>query len=143
MRPSTVSLPWSSIGWFSTEPRGVRCPDGLHGWKAPGTVTNANRRYFQPFQQMLEDAEFTRDLTAIRKLAELGGGLFYPRSEVISVTSDDRRQWGMGGIAHAGHVLLRLTPGERGSSSSSVKLSPREIGDRIVVTLGAGVTSMV
>lgn len=118
-------------------------PEGLYGWKAEGPVTNANRRYFEPYREMIEDTEFMRDLPAIRKLASLSGGFFYQRSDITSVTPDDRRQWGMGGIAHAGHVLLRLTSGRTRKFILLGEGIPEQVRDKIVATLGAGITSMV
>jgi hypothetical protein len=142
--PSTVSLPWSSIGWFSTEPFVVFvAPEGLYGWKALGPVTNANRRYFEPYREMLDDTEFMRDLRAIRKLASLSGGFSYQRSDITSVTPDDRRQWGMGGIAHAGHVHLRLVSGRTRKLILLGEVILEQVRDSIVATLGAGVTSVV
>ncbi len=47
--------------------------EGLYGWKAAGAVTNADREYYRPLRDMLADAEFMRDLPAIRKLAGLPG----------------------------------------------------------------------
>ncbi len=118
-------------------------PDGLFGWKVTGPVTNADRGFFEPYQQMLKDPGFPRDLPAIRKLAGLRGGFIYPRSEVVAVTSDDRRQWGMGGIPHAGHVQLRFTSGMTRKFILLGEVIPGEVRDRIVATLGAGITSNV
>jgi hypothetical protein len=118
-------------------------PDGLYGWKAAGIVTNANRKYFEPLQEMLADSEFTRDLPSIRKLAHLGGGIFYPPPEIASITSDDRRQWGMGGIRHAGHLHVRLVSGTIRKLILLGEVDPDEVRDRIIATLGTGITSMV
>jgi hypothetical protein len=118
-------------------------PDGIFGWKACGPVTNANRRYFEPLQAMVEDREFMRDLPAIRKLAHLPGGFYIPRSEVALIASDDRNQWGMGGIPHSGHILVHHTSGKTNSFILLGEIIPEEARDRIVSALGAGVTSVV
>jgi hypothetical protein len=118
-------------------------PDGIFGWKASGPVSNSDRRYFEPLQEMVEDKEFMRDLPAIRKLADLPGGFYYPRPEVASVASDDRNQSGMGGIPHSGHVLVRLASGKTRRLILLGEIIPEEARDRIVSILGAGVTSVV
>jgi hypothetical protein len=117
--------------------------DGLLGWRAAGPVTNSDRRYFEPLQAMVEDKELMRDLPAIRKLADLPGGFYFPRSKVASIVSDDRPQWGMGGIPHSGHVLVSLTSGKTRKLILLGETIPEEARDRIVSVLGAGVTSVV
>jgi hypothetical protein len=115
--------------------------DGLYGWKATGPVTNSNRRYFEPFQKMFENQEFMRDLPVIRKLSGLSGGFFYPPSQIALVSSDERSQWGMGDIAHSGHVHVRLASGESRKLIVLGEVIPEEARDRIVAALGAGITS--
>jgi hypothetical protein len=116
-------------------------PEGLYGWKACGPVTNANRRYFEPLQEMAQDREMTRDLPAIRKLAGLRGGFFYPRAEIASVSSDDRGQWGMGGLPNSGHVQVRLVSGSRRNFIVLGEAIPDEVRDRITAALGVGIPS--
>jgi hypothetical protein len=118
-------------------------PSGLYGWKTNGPVSNGNRKYFEPYQEMLEDTEFTRDLPAIRKLADLPGGFIYPSSEIASITSDDRNQWGMGGIPHSGHVHVRLVSGMTRKLIVLGEVISDEVRDRIIARLGTGITSMV
>jgi|SRR5579862_5444163 len=118
-------------------------PEGLYGWKVRGPVTHADRRFFEIYQEMLADPGFPRDLPAIRKLAGLPGGFFYPRSEIAAVTSDDLRQWGMGGIAHSGHVYLRLLSGATRKFIVLGPVIPHEVRDRIVSAAGAGIPSRV
>jgi hypothetical protein len=112
--------------------------EGLYGWKAAGPVTNANRRYFEPLQQMVEDKELMRDLPAIRKLAGVGGGFFLGQSDLASVTSDDRSQWGMGGIPHSGHVRLQFSSGKSRKFILLGTVIPEEVRDCIVTTLRLG-----
>lgn len=118
-------------------------PEGLYGWKVRGPVTNADRRFFEIYQEMLADPGFPRDLPAIRKLAGLPGGFIYPKSEIVSVISDDRRQWGMGSIPHAGHLQLRLVSGMTRKLILLGGIIPDEVRDRIITRLGTGITSMV
>lgn len=118
-------------------------PECLYGWKVLGRVTGADRRFFEPYQEVLKDPAFPRDLPAIRKLAGLRGGFIYPRSEIVAVTSDDRRQWGMGGIRHAGHVQFRFASGMTRKFILAGEVIPEEVRDRIVSTLGTGITSVV
>jgi hypothetical protein len=118
-------------------------PEGVYGWKASGPVTNSDRRYFEPFQEMVQDPGLMRDLPAIRKLAGLRGGFFYPRSEIVSITADDRGQWGMGGIAHTGHVQLRLVSGMTRKFILLGEVVPDAVRERMVATLGTGITSVV
>jgi len=113
-------------------------PEGLYGWKAAGPVTNSNRRYFEPLQQMMEDKEFMRDLPAIKKLAGLSGGFFIGKSELTSVSSDSRRQWGMGGIVHSGHIVLNLASGKSRKLILLGEIIPEEVRDRIVSAMGLG-----
>jgi hypothetical protein len=87
-------------------------PEGMYGWKAEGIVTNSNRDYFQPYQEMLEDPVLLRDRNAIRKLSQLPGGFFLPVSEVSSVKVIDGQKWGMGGIPHSGRILVSLSSGK-------------------------------
>lgn len=117
--------------------------DGLYGWKVTGPVTNSNRRYFEPFQEMAADTEFMRDLPAIRKLAALPGGFIYPPSQIASITSDDRSQWGMGGIPHSGHVHVRLASGTTRKLILLGEVIPENVRDRMIASLGTRVASMV
>lgn len=117
--------------------------EGLYGWKAAGPVTNSNRKYFEPLQEMLEDKEFMRDLPLIQKLAGLADGFFVQQSEIASVTSDDDSQWGMGGIAHSGHVRVRLNSGKSRKFILLGEAIPEQVRDRIISALGTGITSTV
>ena len=118
-------------------------PDGLYGWKTNGPVSNADKTYFEPYQEMLQDPDFTRDLPAVRKLAALRGGFIYPKAEIVAVTSDERRQWGMGGIAHSGHVYLRLASGSTRKLILLGEVIPDNVRDRMIASLGTRVASMV
>jgi hypothetical protein len=116
-------------------------PEGLYGWKAAGPVTNADRKFFEPLQEMAADPEMACDLPAIRKLAALRGGFFYSRAEIASVSSDDRGQWGMGGIPSSGHVHVRLVSGKRRDFILLGDAIPDEVRDRITGGLGVGIPS--
>jgi len=116
-------------------------PEGLYGWKACGPVTNADRRYFEPLEEMAKDQEMTRDLPAIRKLAALAGGFFYSHAEIASVSSDDRGQWGMGGIPNSGHVRVMLVSGKSRKFIVLGEAIPDEVRDRITAALGVGIPS--
>lgn len=118
-------------------------PEGLYGWKAEGPVTNGNRRYFEPYQQMLEDGELMRDLAAIQKLSALRGGFFWRAAEIASVSADDHNQWGMGGIVHSGHVRVRLMAGGSKNFIILGDTIPMDVRDRIISTTGAGLASDV
>ncbi len=116
-------------------------PDGLYGWKATGPVTNSDRRYFAPLQEMVQDPELMRDIRAIRKLAALRGGFFFARTEIASVQSDDRGQWGMGGIDHSGHVQVRLVSDKKRKFILLGETIPEEVRDRISSVLCVGIPS--
>ncbi len=116
--------------------------EGLYGWKASGPVTNSDRRYFVPFQEMVEDQELMKDMPAIRNLAGLRGGFFYAASTLLSVASDSKSQWGMGGIEHSGHVKVRLSLGKTHNFILLGSVLPEDVRDRITKTLGVGITSV-
>jgi hypothetical protein len=118
-------------------------PDGLYGWKAAGPVTNSNRRYFEPLQEMVEDKELMRDFPAIRKLAGLTGGFFIGNSELASVMADSSGQWGMGGIAHSGHVHVRLNSGKSRTFILLGEIIPEQVRDHIASVTKLGLTSIV
>lgn len=118
-------------------------PEGLYGWRAEGPVTNANKRYFEPYQQMLEDPGLMRDLVAIKRLSKLRGGFFWRSDEITSVSADDRSHWGMGGVVHSGHVRVRLVMGASKNFIILGEAIPMDIRDRIISTTGAQVTSGV
>lgn len=118
-------------------------PEGLYGWRVAGPVTNANRTYYEPWEEMLKDDEFMRGREAIRRLSRLRGGFFLERGVIDRVEADDRQKWGMGGILHSGriHVFLKT-----GRSREFILLGvqyPEEARDRISTTLAGSVTSAV
>lgn len=118
-------------------------PEGLYGWRALGPVTNANRRYFEPYQEMLEDPGLMRDAVAIKRLSGLKGGFFWRSDQIEHLSADDRSQWGMGGVVHSGHVRVRLVTGVSKNFIILGEAIPAEIRDRIISLTGAGVTSGV
>jgi hypothetical protein len=118
-------------------------PDGPYGYKVQGPVTNANRRYFETYQEMLQDQDFMRDLPCIRRLAALPGGFFYPAAQIASVVSDDRSQWVMGGIPCMGHVIVRLASGIMRKLIVLGEVIPEEARDRITAALATGIPSRV
>jgi hypothetical protein len=86
-------------------------PEGVYGWKIFGPVTNSNRTFYEPFQEML-DEEFLRDKESITQLSHLAGGFFLDRSSIASISDDPRQKWGMGGILHSGRLSVRLNNGK-------------------------------
>lgn len=87
-------------------------PEGLYGWKAEGVVTASQPRYFQAYADMLEDPELMRDREAIRRLSQLKGGFFIPRSDMVSVDMIYGHKWGMAGIPHSGRIRVRMASGK-------------------------------
>ena len=118
-------------------------PEGLFGWRAQGMVTNVDRNYYEPYQQMLEDTEFLRAREAIKKLSQLRGGFFLERSKITSVAAYDRQKWGMGGILHSGRILVRLNSGQSREFILLGSVDREDVRNRIVQVLGTQVTSVV
>jgi len=118
-------------------------PEGLYGWKAFGPVTNGDKAYFEPLLEMLGDAELMRDRARMGKLAELRGGFYLERSRILSVAADEKGQWGMGGIAHTGHIRIVLKSGRPRQFILLGSQTPGEVRDRVVRTLNPGVTSVL
>ena len=118
-------------------------PEGLYGWKARGVVTNADRNFYEPYEEMLEDKEFLRDRKAIEKLSQLRGGFFLERSTIASVEADSRQKWGMGGIPHSGRIHVRFLSGQSREFILLGSVDAEGIRDAIVTVLGAQVTSDV
>ena len=85
--------------------------DGLYGWKVVGAVPAGMPRYFEPYAKMLDDTELMHDLAAVRKLAELKGGFFIPRSEISSVEVVPKQKAGMAGIPHTGRIRVHFASG--------------------------------
>lgn len=86
--------------------------EGLYGWKAEGIVTASRPMYFQPYADMLEDPELMRDREAIRRLSQLKGGFFIPRSDIVAADVIYGHKWGMAGIPHSGRIRLRMASGK-------------------------------
>jgi hypothetical protein len=86
--------------------------EGLYGWKAEGIVTASRPMYFQPYSEMLEDPELMRDCEAIRRLSQLKGGFFIPRSDIVAADVIYGHKWGMAGIPHSGRIRLRMASGK-------------------------------
>jgi hypothetical protein len=116
-------------------------PEGLYGWTAVGVVTNSDRRFYEPLQDLVADPDMASDLPAIRKLAALRGGFFYPSAEIVAVSSDEKSQWGMGGILTLGHVEVRIRSGKRRRFILLGNTIPEEVRDRIAATLGVQLPS--
>jgi hypothetical protein len=87
-------------------------PEGLYGWKAEGVVTASRTMYFQLYAEMLKDPALMRNREAVRRLSNLKGGFFIPRSDIVSVDVIHRHKWGMGGIPHSGRIKIRLSSGK-------------------------------
>jgi len=116
-------------------------PEGLYGWRANGPVDGRAPKFFEPYLEMLQDEEFMRDLPAIAKLSCLRGGFFFERSSVSSITSDHLQKWGLWTIQHSGRIHVHLTSGRSRELILLGDSDPDSLRDRIVTTLGAGVTS--
>jgi hypothetical protein len=116
-------------------------PEGVYAWKASGPATCANREYFKPYEEMLADDEFLRDKNAIENLSHLPGGFFLARAQIASIVSDERQKWGMGGIAHAGRIHLRLNSGKQRELILLGAQIPGDVRDRMAATLGVPGTS--
>jgi len=135
-----VAMEFYALMWNRTFAVFV-APEGLYGWKATGVVTNSDRRFYEPLQELVTDTDLASDLPAIRKLAAVRGGFFYPRAEIAAVSSDGKSQWGMGGIANSGHVTVLLASGRRRKFIVLGEVIPEEVRDRIATTLGVGIPS--
>lgn len=135
-----VAMEFYALMWNRTFAIFV-APEGLYGWKASGVVTNSDRRFYEPLRELVTDPDLASDLPAIRKLAAVRGGFFYPRAEITAVSSDGKSQWGMGGIANSGHVTVRLASGKRRKFIVLGEAIPEEVRDRIATTLGVGIPS--
>lgn len=87
-------------------------PDGLHGWKAEGSVDSSNPMFFAGFEQMLQDHDLMTNLDAVRNLGRLKGGFFIPGEQIASVEASYKPKWGMGNIPHSGRIRLRMASGK-------------------------------
>lgn len=110
-------------------------PEGLYGWQAQGPATSANRSQLATYQRMLGDVEFMRNRTAIGDLSRLPGGFFLSRSEIASVETDDRREWGLAGIQHTGRIHVHLVSGEKREFIILGKVIPDRVRSKIVSAL--------
>jgi hypothetical protein len=110
-------------------------PEGLYGWKALGIVTNVDRTFYEPYQEMLKDDEFMRDRQAIGKLCRLPGGFMIERSAIVSVAYDERQKWGMGGIPHSGRINVELVGGKKREFILLGFAIGDELKDQIATTL--------
>ena len=87
-------------------------PEGLYGWKVEGARTTSDPTYFEPYVEMIEDAELMRNRAAVRGLSHLGGGFFIPRPDIVSADAIHQSKWGMGSIPHSGRLKLHLVTGK-------------------------------
>jgi hypothetical protein len=87
-------------------------PEGLYGWKAEGAVTAGQPMYFAPYSEMLKDSDLMNNRRAIKKLSDLAGGFFIPRSDILSADVINRKKWGMGAIPQSGRVKIRTVSGK-------------------------------
>ena len=88
-------------------------PEGIYGWKVEGIVAAGRgaSRYFEPYQQMLEDPAQLPSQEAVRKLSNLPGGFFISRSSITGVEFNPKPKWGMGGIPHSGRIEVKHISG--------------------------------
>jgi hypothetical protein len=118
-------------------------PEGLYGWKVRGPVTNADRTFYEPYQEMLKDDEFMRDWQAIEKLSRLRGGFFIERMAIVSVEYNERQKWGMGGIPHSGRINVKLSDGKTREFILLGFAIGDELVNRMVATLGVTASNTV
>jgi hypothetical protein len=117
-------------------------PEGLFGWKARGPVTNLDRTFYEPFQEMLTDDEFMRDRQAIEKLSRLRGGFFIERSAIAAVAYNERQKWGMGGIPHSGRINVKLVDGKTREFILLGFAIGDELKDKIATTIGIAASTV-
>jgi hypothetical protein len=118
-------------------------PEGLYGWKVRGPVTNADRTFYEPYQEMLKDDEFMRDWQAIEKLSRLRGGFVIERMAIVSVEYNERQKWGMGGIPHSGRINVKLSDGKTREFILLGFAIGDELVNRMVATLGVTASNTV
>ncbi len=106
-------------------------PEGLYGWKAEGAVIACQPTYFRHYAEMLEDPVLMRDREAVRRLSDLKGGFFIPRSDIASVDVIHKPKWGMGKIPHSGRIKIRLSSGKSREFILLGSVSPESIEQRI------------
>lgn len=106
-------------------------PQGLYGWKVEGAVTESQPMYFKRHAEKLEDPVLMRDLDAVRKLSDLKGGFFIPRSDIVSVNVIHGRKWGMSAIPHSGRIKILLVSGVTRELILLGSVSPESIQQRI------------
>jgi hypothetical protein len=107
--------------------------DGLYGWKAKGPVSAGRPRFYEPYQEMLDDPELMRDRGAIQDLSKLSGGFFIRSEDISYVEVTDKRKWGMGSIPHSGRIRIGLTTGRSREFILLGSVSPEAIRDRILL----------
>jgi hypothetical protein len=87
-------------------------PEGLYGWKAAGPVSNGRPMYFEPYAEILKDPELMRNRETPRRLSDLKGGFFIPRSDIVSAEVIYKQKWGMSGIPHSGRIRIQTASGK-------------------------------
>jgi hypothetical protein len=117
-------------------------PEGLYGWQAHGPVTNRDLNFFQPYQNMVDNRDFMRDLASMQKLSRLRGGFFIDRAAISTIEVNDRPKWGMGGIPESGRIVLRLTSNKTREFILLGSVYPDTIRDKIILAPPEGVTSI-
>jgi len=106
-------------------------PEGLYGWKVQGPVTANKPMYFKEYAERLEGPVLMRDLDAIRKLSDLKGGFFIPRSDIVSVNLIHGTKWGMSAIPHSGRIKILLVSGATREFILLGSVSPESIQQHI------------
>jgi hypothetical protein len=87
-------------------------PEGLYGWKAQGPVAAGQPKYFVPYSEMLKDSDLMNNRRAVKRLSDLAGGFFIPRSDILSADVIGGKKWGMGSIPQSGRVKIRTVSGK-------------------------------
>jgi len=89
-------------------------PEGLYGLKFCGWVSSDAGSYFESALDVLDDPYFMPGTDAFRNaMNDARGSFFIPHENIMEVEFDGSPKWGMGRIAHAGKLRLRLRNGKR------------------------------
>jgi hypothetical protein len=86
-------------------------PEGLYGWCVQGTALHFDPRYFEPYEEVLEDEELAGNHMAVKHLSKQRGGFFLPRAGVAGVELHQRPRHGLERIPHSGCLRVKLAGG--------------------------------
>ena len=86
--------------------------EGLYGWKTDGPVGADQPTYFEQYAEILKESDRMRNRETARRLSDLKGGFFIPRSDIVSANVIQKQKWGMGRVPHSGRVEIGLASGK-------------------------------